>query len=225
MVLAGCSGDLSGGPSGRPEDVVGRAPDVTLAAGTAEIRINSPAASAQGVIDFATHTANLTVSDVTLSKPADLQIAGAKSYVRLASTSAWLPVDGSLPEALRGGDPFADLDLLRGTVHILSDGGGEVDGASTISYTLTIDPQQAITTTPPARQAELRAALQGRTALFMMQVWIDSTLRVRRVEVSTDLTATTQATRSDRYLIATDVDYLSFGVAAPQLAVPVISAA
>ena len=65
------------------------------------------------------------------------------------------------PGASQGGDPFANLDLLRGTVHILSDGGDEVDGASTIRYTLTIDPAQAISTTPPARQASLRTRPAG----------------------------------------------------------------
>jgi hypothetical protein len=46
----------------------------------------------------------------------------------------------------------------------------------------------------------------------MMDVWIDSKLLIRRVEVSTDLRPTTPSTRSDRLPIATDVDYISFGV-------------
>jgi hypothetical protein len=213
MVLsmaAGCGGDRSGGPSGRPEDVVLRAPDVTEAAGTARVKINAPAAQAQGVIDVVVRSGRLSVTYVTLKKPADLLIVGGSGYLRTETT--WAPVGGTLPEALRGGDPFANLDLIRGTVHILSDGGAEVDGASTIRYTLTIDPQQAMATTPPGGQAAVRSVLQGRTGPFMMDVWIDSKLQVRRVEVPADLTATTPATRPDRLPIATDVDYLAFGV-------------
>ena len=220
MVVAGCGGDRSGGPSGRPEDVVGQAPDVTLAAGTAEVSISAPAATAKGVVDLNARTGRLTLSDLSVGQAAQLVITAGRTYAKLSSGSTWLPVQAVLPEALQGGDPFADLDLLRGTVHILSDGGAEVDGASTIRYTLTIDPQQAITTTPPARQAEVREALQGRTAMFMMDVWIDSKLLVRRVEVSTDLKATTPATRGDGFPIATDVDYLAFGVALGPVTVP-----
>jgi hypothetical protein len=197
-VIAGCGGDRSGGPAGRPEDVVGRAPDVTLSARTARIRINSPTAAASGVVDFAARSGRLKVAAPGLTKAVNVVISDG---------------DG-LPPALVGGDPFANVDLVRGTVHILSDGGAEVDGASTIRYTLTIDPQQAIEVTPPARQPEIRAVLQGRTAMFPMDVWIDSKLLIRRVEVPTDLKATTPVTRVDRLPIATDVDFLSFGVPA-----------
>jgi hypothetical protein len=69
-----------------------------------------------------------------------------------------------------------------------------------------------VSTTPPARQAELRAVLENRTALFPIDVWIDSTLHIRRVQVPTDLIPTTPATRVDRLPIATDVDYVAFGV-------------
>lgn len=212
IVAAGCGGDRSGGPIGSPEDIVTKAPDLTLAARTARVSINAPAATAQGVVDLITRSGRLRVTDVTLGMPADVVVVGERGYAKRASDPAWTAIAGALPEALRGGDPFANLDLVRGTVHILSDGGAEVDGASTLRYTLTIDPQQAIATTPPDRQAALRAVLQGRTALFMMDVWIDSKLLIRRVEVATDLRATTPSTRPDRLPIATDVDYITFGV-------------
>jgi len=221
LVATGCGGDRTGGPLGRPEDVVGQAPDVTLAAGTARILITSPTATAQGEVDLVGRTGRLSLSSQALGQAVQVVIAPGRTYAKATSGPAWLPVAGVLPEALQGGDPFADLDLLRGTVHILSDGGAEVDGASTIRYTLTIDPEQAVTATPPVRQAALRQALQGRTAMFMTDVWIDSQLRVRRVEVSTDLTATTPSTRVDGFPIATDVDYLAFGVAVGPVTAPV----
>jgi hypothetical protein len=212
LVVAACGGDKSGGPSGAPDDVVTRAPDVTLSAGTARIRINSPSATASGVVDLRNESGRLSVSAPGVPKPAVLVISAGTGYVKQVTDAGFVRLDAAVPEVLRGGDPFADIDLIRGTVHILSDGGNEVDGASTIAYTLTIDPQQALSTTPPARQAELRAVLENRTALFPIEVWIDSTLHVRRVEVPTDLVPTTPPTRVDRLPIASDVDYDAFGV-------------
>jgi hypothetical protein len=212
VVAAGCGGDKSGGPTGAPEDVVTRAPDITLGAGTARIKINSPSATASGVVDLRNESGQLSVSAPGVPKPAVLLISGGTGYVKQVTDAGFVRLDAAVPEVLRGGDPFADIDLVRGTVHILSDGGNEVDGASTIAYTLTIDPQQALSTTPPARQAELRAVLENRTALFPIEVWIDSTLHIRRVEVPTDLIPTTPPTRVDRLPIASDVDYQAFGV-------------
>jgi hypothetical protein len=220
IAAGGCGGDRSGGPIGRPEDIVTQAPDRTLAARTATVVINAPAAAARGVVDLVARTGRLRVTDVTSAQPADVITVAGRSYAKRASDPGWTAIAATLPEALTGGDPFANLDLVRGTVHILSDGGAEVDGASTIRYTLTIDPQQAVGTTPPDRQAGLRAALQGRTALFMMDVWIDSKLLIRRVEVATDLRPTTPSTRDDRLPIAADVDYIGFGVAVGPIEAP-----
>jgi hypothetical protein len=213
-VAAACGNASTAGPLGSPESIVTRAPDITLAAGTASIRINSPAADAQGVIDFATRSGRLTELEPGLNKPADLLIANGEGFVKRATDPGYVAIGGgaAVPPAIAGGDPFANLDLIRGTVHILSDGGAEVDGASTIYYTLTIDPSQAIATTPPARQASLRTILEGRTADFSIDVYIDSDFLVRRIEVPTDLKPLTPVTRDDRMPIATDVDYLAFRV-------------
>jgi hypothetical protein len=223
LVVAACGGDKSGGPAGAPEDVVTRAPDVTLSARTARIRINSPNAAASGVVDLQAQDGRLAVTATGVPKPADLLISSGTGYVKSAGDPAYVKLDAAVPDVLRGGDPFANLDLVRGTVHILSDGGGEVDGASTLRYTLTIDPQQAISTTPAARRAGLRAVLQNRSAFFMADVWIDSALHIRRIEVPTDLTPTTPSTRPDRLPIASDVDYLAFGVPVGPIAAPTMT--
>jgi hypothetical protein len=220
LLLAACGGDKSGGPVGAPEDVVTRAADVTLGAGTARIKINSPSAAATGVVDLRTESGQLSVAAPGVPKAADLLISAGTGYVKQMPDAGFIKLDAAVPDVLRGGDPFADIDLVRGTVHILSDGGNEVDGASTLRYTLTIDPQQAVSTTPPARQPELRAVLENRTALFMIDVWIDSTLHIRRVEVPTDLIPTTPPTRVDRMPVASDVDYLVFGVPVGPIAAP-----
>ena len=211
-VSAGCGGDKSGGPVGTPEDIVTRAPDKTLAAGTAEIIISAPTAAATGVVDLANHRARLSLAAPGSARPAELLVAGEHGYVKIGDT--YTRLDAAVPEVLRGGDPWADIDLVRGAVHIRSDGGGEVRGLSTIGYTLTIDPQQAISTTPPARQDALRAVLQGRTAQFQMAVWIDRDLLIRRIEVATsfDFPKATPPTRIDGKTIAADIDFVRFGV-------------
>jgi hypothetical protein len=222
LVAAGCGGDRSGGPLGSPQDVVTRAPDITLAAQTASVRINAPAADAEGVIDFRSRSGHLSVLEPGDPKRATLLIADGDGYIKRPTDAGYIDIggDAAVPAAIRGGDPFANLDLIRGTVHILSDGGSEVDGHSTIRYTLTIDPAQALTTTPVARQASLRTVLQGRTADFNIDVFIESKLLVRRIEVATDLRPLTPATRDDRMPIATDVDYLEFGVPATPVQPP-----
>jgi hypothetical protein len=139
-----------------------------------------------------------------------VRISGGIGF--LNSDGKWHQLAGPVPPALAGGDPFANLDLVRGTVRILSDGGAEVDGASTIRYTVTVDPARAILATPPARRPALQVVLEGRVSRFNMDVWIDSQDRIRRVEVPTNLRAETPPTRVDRLPIATDVDYIDFGV-------------
>jgi hypothetical protein len=220
--LVSCGGDKTGGPLGAPEVVVGRAPDVTLAAGTAEIIITAPTANARGTIDLGTRNGRLAVLAPGYPKAVDLLVVDDRGYLKAPSESSYTPLSGSVPQVLPNGDPWAEIDLVRGTVHILSDGGGEVDGASTIGYTLTVDPQQAVETTPAPRQAALRAMLGARTAMFQMQVWIDSQLRLRRIEVAADFgfNSVTPPTRVDGATIATDVDFVTFGVPAPVATLP-----
>jgi hypothetical protein len=220
--LASCGGDKSGGPVGAPEDVVGRSPDATLAARTAEVFITAPSANARGVIDLAGRDGRLAVLAPGHPVAADLLIVDGAGYVKAASDPGYSSLGTSLPQVLPGGDPWAAIDLIRGTVHILSNGGGAIEGASTIGYTITVDPQQAIDTTPAARQAAVRAALGGRTAMFKMEVWIDSLLHLRRIEVPVDFSfkSTTPPTRVDGATIATDIDFVTFGVPAPGVTPP-----
>ena len=221
-VLAACGGDRSGGPSGAPGDVVGRAPDVTLSARTAQIFITAPTANARGAVDLSAHDGRLSILAAGDPKPADLLIVGGTGYVKASTDRSYATLDGPLPQILKGGDPWTAVDLVRGTVHILSNGGGEIDGASTIGYRVTVDPQQAIETTPAPRQAALEALLAGRTAPFTMNIWVDNRLRLRRVEVPADFgfKSTTPPTRVDGATIGTDVDFVTFGVTVPPVAPP-----
>jgi hypothetical protein len=218
LTFSGCAGDRSGGPSGRPDQVVGQAADRTLAAGTAQIKIASPEGDAAGVVDFQARSGRLTVHEPRQRQAVSVLIAAGTGYLNRGS--GWQGLPSVVPDSLVGGDPFANLDLLRGALHILSDGGAEVDGSSTIRYTLTIDPARALAATPPDRRADVSRILQGRRTGFTMDVWVDSLGRARRVEVPTDLQATTPATRVDRLPVATDVDYVAFGVTVGDISAP-----
>jgi hypothetical protein len=220
--LVSCGGDKTGGPVGAPEEVVGRAPDTTLAARSAEIFITAPSANARGVIDLAARDGRLAVLAPGHPKPADLLIVGGVGLVKGVSDPGYAALATAVPAVLPGGDPWAAIDLIRGTVHILSNGGSAIEGASTIGYTITVDPQQAIDTTPASRQDALRSALGGRRAMFNMEVWIDSHFHLRRIEVPADLTfkSTTPPTRVDGATIATDIDFVTFGVPVPDVTAP-----
>jgi predicted small lipoprotein YifL len=237
--LAACGNTATAGPLGAPDVIVTRAPDVTLAAGTAQVSIQSPSADATGNVNLATHSGQLTV-EVGSDPDATVVMVDGVGYVKTSPQAAYARLPGPLPlsslvnpadfadgsdEVLPSGDPWADIDLVRGTVHILSDGGAEIAGVSTIGYTLTIDPQQAIETTPAPRQAALTALLAGRTKLFTIEVWIDSHYRIRSIEVAANLVAPdfkgeTPPTRDDGETIGTDVDFVSFGVSVPPVTVP-----
>ncbi len=64
------------------------------------------------------------------TKPANLLISDGDGFIKRPTDAGYIDIggDAAVPAAIRGGDPFANLDLIRGTVHILSDGGSEVDG-------------------------------------------------------------------------------------------------
>jgi hypothetical protein len=221
--LAACGDSATAGPIGAPDVVVTRAPDVTLAAGTAQVAIQSPSAGATGNIDLKTHDGRLLLSAPGYPKGVDLVVFGGVGYYKTPAESTYTKLPGTLPTILPDADPWADIDLVRGTVHILSDGGAEIAGVSTIGYTLTIDPQQAIETTPVARQAAVTALLGGRTKLFMIEVWIDNLYRIRSIEVAadfTDFSGETPPTRIDGETIASDVDFVSFGVSVPPVTAP-----
>jgi hypothetical protein len=226
--VTACGGD--GGPRGDKADIVTHAPDVTLAAGRARVIVAGPNAGATGVVNFVTGDADLTVSVAPGRSGRDLTSgrylsAGGVLYVRPETTKGHPPAlwqrrpagtpTGLAATGLRFGDLIADINLVRGSVHILSDGGAEVRGASTLRYTVDVDPGQALQVTPPAQQAALRALLGNRIEVFKIDVWIDSRDRIRRIEVPLDLAHRTPVTRPDFLPIADTVDVLSFAPPAP----------
>jgi hypothetical protein len=226
FALAGLACSAAPGPVGDNSVIVTHAPDTTLAAGSAQVIVDGPNAAASGLIDLGSGDGDYVVTVAPGHERPDLQsqhvrTVGATVYFqpqgeKARPTPAWqrLPTGappGLASTGLRFGDAIADLDLLRGTQHILSDGGAEVRGASTARYTLDIDPAQALETTPTVRLPALKALLGARTDLFQVDVWIDGKDRVRRVQVPTDLTHHTPATRPDFLPVADTIDFVVFG--------------
>jgi hypothetical protein len=236
LSLAGVACGGAPGPVGDNTTIVTRAPDTTLGAGSAQVVIDGPNAAATGVVDLGSGDSEFTVAVAPGHERPDLQsghlrtVGGAVFFQPAGETGgkgrpvpAWRRVPAGTPPGLgstglRFGDPIADLDLLRGTQHILSDGGGEVRGASTARYTLDIDPAQAMEATPVNRQPALKALFGGRTDQFQVDVWIDGKDRVRRVQVPTDLIHHTPATRPDFLPIADTIDFVDFGPPAQEFA-------
>ncbi|MGH9125743.1 MAG: hypothetical protein ACRDZ8_13605 [Acidimicrobiales bacterium] len=237
-VAVACGTTETAGPLGSPQAIIGSAPDITLGQAPATVVIDSPHAKATGTVDLTTHSAQLRVQ-INGEPDASVLIVNGAGFVKTSPTASWSKLPGVLPlsalvnpslassqagseDVLPSSDPWADIDLIRGTSHILSDGGGEVQGVSTIGYTLTVDPAKAIAATPADRQPALRALLAGRSNPFMIGVAIDSAYRIRQIEVgaSMSFTGETPPTRVDGETIGSDVDFVSFGAALPPLTVP-----
>ena len=189
---AACSGDRSGGPKGEPRAVVGNAPQLTIDSHTAKVFINGTDASAQGVVDFTARRSQLELSDgSTVVLTADavyLRPKGASTF-RLATADA-------LPAAIRPADPVKAVELVKGIAAVRSDGGGEVRGASTLAYTIDVNPGP-----------------------YQLQVAVDAQGRLRRVQLPVPLRPGPPTTRVDGEPVAVTIDYGDFGapvtVAAP----------
>jgi hypothetical protein len=220
--------------------IVTKAPDASLSAVSAQIEVDGPNAETIGVVDLGSGNSDYTVTIApgyenfaqigqmsgqwrTVGGAVYFQPAPNPDAKKGAPSPPWERLRTGAPPGLANtvmkyGDPIAAIDLLRGTQHILSDGGAEVRGVSTARYTLQIDPTQAIEATPPARQPALKALLGGRTDFFNVDVWIDGQDRVRRVQVPIDLTDKTPATRPDFMPIADTVDFITFGAPVAEVA-------
>ena len=181
---AACSGDHSGGPKGEPRAVVGNAPQRTIDSRTAKVFINGTDASAQGVVDFAARRSELQVSDGST-----VVLTPDTVYVRGKGQTAFRAVGAdALPAALRPADPVKAVELVEGMATVRSDGGGEVRGASTIAYTIDVNPGP-----------------------YRLQVAVDAQGRLRRVQLPVPLRPGPPTTRVDGEPVAVTIDYVDFG--------------
>jgi hypothetical protein len=195
VFVSGCGHDRSGGPVGSPTAVVGQAPDRTVAAGTARVTIDGEQASATGVVDLAQATGRLDVRP----GPADPVPVTAGAFA-------------ALPPSIQAGDPFLAIELLRGAKEVDPYGGAEVRGASTLRYTVKIDPAAAVAAASPAtRPAVAAAAASAGPGLVQVDVFIDSTGRIRRLQLPNPLRAGRPVLRPDGEVKGVTIDYEDFG--------------
>lgn len=214
--LVGCN---QPGPSGSAEDVIGRAPDLTVSAGTARISIDQGGTHAEGVVDLGADRLRVTVTTTAAggSGPTTEVIAvGSDVWSRVGGAAVWsrtsLPDLGllSLP-GVASGDPRSLVALVRGTSDIEPYGGVQVRRVSAIRYDLKADPQQAARAAngvAPALDA-LAGAIDHTVSL---SCYVDGDGRIRRIDAPENLRRTTLATRPDGAPVVTTVDFLSFGV-------------
>lgn len=170
VALIGLAGCGEPGPSGSPSEVIGRAPDATVAAGVARVVIDQGVAHAEGVVDLGAGAVRLTVTTAVRGEagpPTELVAVGADVWSRRAGTSRWSRRGRSdsgllsLP-GIASGDPRALVALVRGTSEIDPYGGVQVRDVSAIRYDLKTNPLLAA---EAAAQAGPQGASTERSAV------------------------------------------------------------
>ena len=182
VAAAACGSDRAGGPSGAPEAIVRRAPDRTLAEGSARVEAAAPGAQSRGRLSF--------------DGPGELALAGrdaARGYPELAH-------------------PLAMVDLVRGAVAVEPYGGTAVRGVSTFRYETVLNVERALRATPEDRRPRVEAVARMLGApAFYADVWVDTQGRLRRVQVPVTKTTERPHTRDRRTPALITVDLFDFG--------------
>ena len=207
-------------PTGSPTEVVGAAPDATVAAGPAQVTIDRLNLRAEGVVDLARGAARLTVTDATAraAAPVEVLAVGERAWTRPVGTTDWTPSDPeaagllSLPGGLRSGDPRTAVDLVRGASRIDVFGGLQVQSTSTVRYDVFSDPMAASQAASPAAAPRLAALALAVSHTIRVDVYVDADRRIRRVEVPEDLRSATPVTRPDTKRVSATIDFIAFGV-------------
>ncbi len=215
-------------PTGSPTEVVGAAPDATVAAGPAQITIERFGLRAEGVVDLARAATRLTVTDASTpgAAPVEVLAVADRAWSRPVGTSAWTAADPeaagllSLPGGLRSGDPRAAVDLVRGASRVTVFGGLQVQATSTIRYDVFSDPVAASRAASPATAPRLLALAGQVSHSIRVDVYVDGDRRIRRLEVPEDLRSATPVTRPDTNRVSATIDFVRFGVEPGDLSPP-----
>lgn len=234
-VSGACGSDRSGGPHGSPTDVVLRGIDRTQALGRARLQIGIgevAAGTGEVVWDQSGARVALHLHLVRAAAAANGQatreevvIVGPNAYVEAAATGhQWIHgtsaelsrrLDASAPElasVLARPAAGLDLDSLRGATSVLSYGGAEVRGASTLRYTVRISPAQAAQAASGPAASDLAPLVDGQAASYPTDVWIDAGRRILRIQLPRDPRATVTTLSEDSVAFGvTTIDLLDFG--------------
>jgi predicted small lipoprotein YifL len=224
LAMTGC-GDS--GPTGLPSDIVAAAPDLTIAAGPAQVSVHLYDTRATGVVDLARGALRLDLEAVAPTGPVatEVLVIGDRAWTREKAGATWQSVDLktmsllSLPR-LRSGDVRAAVDLVRGFTDIDVFGGLQVQEASTIRYDLSIDPSLAAQRAAPATAPRITELAKATTSPVRVDVYVDRDGRIRRLEVPEELTTRTPVTRPDGNRISATIDFERFGADASGLVAP-----
>ena len=181
---AACDGKGDAGPTGKPDTVVRKAPDLTFATKNAHVVGAAPDVTATGRVNFVTGGDALTVRGRKRATP---------------------------PFGVT--EPAAVIDLLRGVVDVRGYGGAEVQGEGTKRYEVDIDLAKAIAATPEARRADLHHldGLLGPDDELWADVFVDKAGRIRRILLPVH-TASNRPYGDDQSIPQmVSVDYSNFG--------------
>lgn len=217
LSAAGCGRTT---PGGSPTEVVGGAPDATVAAGPAQVTVERFGLQARGVVDLARGAARLTVTDATTpgAVPVEVLAVAARAWTRPAGTGAWEPADPeaggllSLPGGLRSSDPRAAVDLVRGASRVTVFGGLQVQETSAVRYDVFSDPLAASKAAGASAAPRLAALAAEVSHTIRVDVYVDKDGRIRRLEVPEDLRSSTPVTRPDSNRVSATIDFVRFGV-------------
>ena len=155
----------------------------------------------------------------------DVIVIGGTGYVRGPVTGGqW--VTGPAAELSRRFDATAPavaevlarpgaglaLDTLRGASSVQTYGGAEVQGSSTLRYTVRVDPNPAANAAAGPTASVLQAEVGEQAGSYPSDVWVDGRLRILRVQLPQDPKATVTTQSEDRVTLGvTTLDLMDFG--------------
>lgn len=204
-------------PGGSPTEVIGAAPDATVAAGPAQVTIERFNLRAEGVVDLARGAARLTVT-TPRDPPVEVLAVDDRVWTRPPGSTQWVAADPaaagllSLPGGLRSADPRAAVDLVRGTSRVTVFGGLQVQSTSTVRYDTFSDPLAASQKAGPVTAPRLAELARQVSHTIRVDVYVDAERRIRRLEVPEDLLSATPVTRPDLNRVSATIDFVRFGV-------------
>lgn len=195
--------------------------DATVVVDSAEF---SDQLQSSGVVDFEGDRRQLDIGTPAGDIRALITTDGI--LVSLGEGSGWVRAD---PRDLQGTpleayglatlplqDPSVNLNLLRGTTEDVTEVGQEdIDGESTTHYEVVVDVEAAAAQADPAAADAIRSAGGQAGGTLPMQVWIDESSRIRRIEHRTELSETELVQGQAEGAIEVTIDLSDFGTDAP----------
>jgi hypothetical protein len=171
----------------------------TKSAQTARIRLDgaidagsqSISSRGEGVADFASGDAELTLSADVGGQPQELtvRIVDGTTYMQMPLLGdVWLRSPQPLG-AVTGANPESLLNAIGSVSNLEAVGEEDVDGVSATHYTGSIDIAEAVAAAGAKGQQakQMLALLKGGTGTSAIDVWVDDEDRVIKVNQSLDL--------------------------------------